>query len=182
MALLSLVDFVQILYKIKTTFDDITAFAQGVAYFNFEKNNQNNNIKNFKVNRLRVERVLRWLCANNPVYVANNIKIDDKVFNLLPDDYVPHDLNTVDDTAAQNIDSIFIDNGQKVIEHDPEFDYEAFVESDDNEPLQIDNIRNSIDYPKAQIKAINEFEIESICSLLFPKLFPNGAGDPTNRG
>ena len=83
----------------------------------------------------RVERVLRWLCANNPVYVANNIKSDDKVFNLLPDDSVPHDLNTVDDTAAQNIDSIFIDNGQKMIEHDPEFDYEAFVESDDTEPL-----------------------------------------------
>ena len=143
-----------------------------------KKKDQANNVQKFKVNLLRVERVLRWLCANYPVYIANNLKKDETIFNLLPDGSIPLDLNTADDTEAQNIDSILIDHGPKINDKEQEVDYEAFVESDDNEPLQIDNIRNSIEFPKAQTKAINEFEIESICS----RLFPNGAGDPTNRG
>ena len=63
-----------------------------------------------------------------------------------------------------------------------ESDYEVFVETDYNEPSQIDNIKTSINFPVADKKAINEFEFDSICSLLFPKLFPNGAGDPTTKG
>ena len=55
-------------------------------------------------------------------------------------------------------------------------DYDAFVESDVNEKLQSEIIKNSI-----QQIPINEFQFDGICSLLFPKLFPFGSGDPTKK-
>jgi|688.fasta_scaffold968903_1 hypothetical protein len=60
-------------------------------------------------------------------------------------------------------------------------DYDAFVESDVNEKLQSEIIKNSINFPTANTLPINEFQFDGICSLLFPKLFPFGSGDPTKK-
>ena len=146
------------------------------------------NIKQFIINRKRVEAVLRFLCKNNQAYIQNNITIDESAFQSLPEDGVPNDLNFVDDTECTQIDNIFVDSGPNIEVNSQETNnnvndqYEAFIEGSEDQPLQIDNIRTSINFPKANTKAINEFQIDSICSLLFPKLFPTGTADPTDKG
>ena len=132
--------------------------------------------------------VLRYLCKNNPAYKANNIQINESILNDLPENDVPSDLNTANDEFCQNVDNIIVDNGPYLQENQNENQenldghYEAFIETSESEALQINNIEISINFPEANKKAINEFEIDSICSFLFPKLFPNGAGDPTTKG
>ena len=123
----------------------------------------------------------------NPAYKNNNIKIDESIFLNLTENDIPIDLNTVNDDLCQNVDNIIIDNGPFLQENQNEYpesfdEYEAFIETSENETLQIDNIKIAIDFPEANKKAKNEFAIDLICSLLFPKLFPNGAGDPTTKG
>ena len=62
-----------------------------------------------------------------------------------------------------------------------EDDYNGFVQSNNDEPLQVDYIKNSINWPLTDSVPINEFEFNAICSLMFPKLFPNSKGDPTKK-
>jgi hypothetical protein len=71
------------------------------------------------------------------------------------------------------------DNSVSYFDYD-EDDYEAFVERDDDGPLQVDRIRNTINFLIADSKA-NEFKFDAICSLLFPKLFPTGKADPIKK-
>ena len=149
-----------------------------------KKKDQNNNVKQFNVKRERVHNVLKYLCQNNTAYIANNIKIDQNNLEQLPLDDIPQDLNTIDDTNCENVDKYIIETGPTIEERNSNVvheEYQAFIESDSNEPLQIDNIRSTINFPRANKKALNEFTMDSICALLFPKLFPNGHGDPTTK-
>jgi len=50
-----------------------------------------------------------------------------------------------------------------------------------NKELQSQLIEKAINFPKASIIPINEYECGAICSLLFPKLFPMGKADPTKK-
>ena len=50
-----------------------------------------------------------------------------------------------------------------------------------NAKLQSEIIKNSINFLTINTLPINEFQFDGICSLLFPKLFPFGAGDPTKK-
>jgi len=154
-----------------------------------KKRDQNNQVKHFKVNRNRVERVLRFLCENNPAFIEHGIKFDTEVISQLPIDEVPLDLPYQIDQTDVDIDSILIDVGQNIEQNQltvdeneqANDDYQAFIETDDDQPLQIDNIKNAINFPSANRQAINEFQFSSICSLIFPKLFPTGAADPTSK-
>jgi hypothetical protein len=154
-----------------------------------KKKDQNNNVKQFIVNRHRVERVLKYLCKNNPAYVANNIQFSLEHIEQLPLNGIPNDLPTAEDTNCENVDELIVETGPYLRETEASSNnqsvddqYEAFVESTNDEALQVDNIRTSINFPKASKKAINEFTQDSICSLIFPKLFPDGTGDPTTKG
>jgi hypothetical protein len=150
-----------------------------------KKKDQMNNVKQFQVNRSRVQKVLEYLCKNNTAYIKHQIIIDNDNLDLLPENGIPSDLSAVEDDENTNIDSLIVDIGPKLIENhdqnqeDDQDGIQTYVETDENHALQIDNIKNAISFPTASTKAINEFEIDSICSLLFPKLFPDGSGDPT---
>jgi hypothetical protein len=148
-----------------------------------KKKDQNNNIKQFKVNRERVEKVLRYLCKNNPAFINNNITIDEININSLPIDGVPEDLLTLNDNDDFNVDHIIVDNGPTILENESNINDEinTLIESDSQEMLQVDKIKNDISFPSANKNAINEFQMDSIASLVFPKLFPNGEGDPTTK-
>ena len=154
-----------------------------------KKKDQANNVKQFIVNRQRVLCCLQYLCQHNQAYINNNISIDLELIDQLPENGIPDDINTIEDTNLDNVDSLIVETGpnlaEKLVESNSNFtegEYEAFIESDSNEALQVDNIKTSIHFPRANQKAINEFTTDSLCSLLFPKLFPDGAGDPTTKG
>ncbi len=149
-----------------------------------KKKDENNNVKQFIVNRHRVERVLKYLCKNNPAYVANNIQFCLEYIEQLPLDGIPNDLPTAKDTNCENVDELIVGPYLRETEKSSknqsvDDQYEAFVESTNDDALQVDNIRTSINFPHASKKSKNEFTQDSICSLIFPKLFPDGTGDPT---
>ena len=90
----------------------------------------------------------------NPAYKNNNIKIDESIFLNLPENDIPIDLNTVNGDLCQNADNIIIDNGLFLQENQNEYpesfdEYEAFIETSENETLQIDNIKIAINMPDA---------------------------------
>ena len=161
---------------------------KNIPFLVLKKKDQNMNIKQFIVNRHRVETVLRYLCNNNKAYKEHNIKIDECQLESLPLDGVPDDLNYVNDSECPDVDNVLVDIGPHLetsSQENPLVDndqIEAFIEGSEDQALQIDNIKTSINYPKANIQAINEFNIDSICSLLFPKIFPNSTADPTDKG
>ena len=56
---------------------------------------------------------------------------------------------------------------------------EALIENCSNKPLEFEIINSAFSFPKANSIPINEFSTSSLCSLIFPKLFPTGKADPT---
>ncbi|RNA24394.1 ATP-dependent DNA helicase PIF1 [Brachionus plicatilis] len=47
--------------------------------------------------------------------------------------------------------------------------------------LQLDKVKQKILWPNVSTSPVNEFNIDGMCSLIFPKLFPFGKGDPTKK-
>ena len=150
-----------------------------------KKKDQENNVKQFLVNRYRVQTVLKYLCEFNPAYKNHGIKINTEALNLLPENSIPVDLPSAVDHDC-TVESYILETGPNLLENDltekDDENIEVFVESDDITPIQMDYIKTTINFPTADKNPINEFQMESICSLLFPKLFPNGMGDPTTIG
>lgn len=151
-----------------------------------KKKDQKNQTHHFSVNKKRVEMCLKYLCKNNKQYINHNISIDQIALDSLPDDNIPSDLLEVEDNNIPNIDNYILDQGPEILEqinqNEQPFqmdDYNGFIENNSDEPLQVDLIKNAINWPPADPNPINEYTFDSICSLLFPKLFPNGKGDPT---
>lgn len=137
--------------------------------------------KEFRVNRHRVETVLRFLCAYNPLFRASGITIDKCNLMKLPEDGIPEDLNeqTSDhpfDQQTEDLGPETNDYSDLEIEHP---DVHAFIPSPLSEPYQIDLIRNVLDWPRIDSTPINEYQCFGLCSLAFPKLFPFGLADPT---
>ena len=141
----------------------------------------------FTVNRHRVEKVLRYLCKNNPAFIENKITIDDNLLSSLPENGMPSDLNIL--YNAENIfDQYIVDTGPIILENEQNTNNEIddcinnFIPTDDDTPIQIDYMKNRINFPRNTSSPVNEFNTNSLASLLFPSLFPNGKGDPTTKG
>jgi hypothetical protein len=149
-----------------------------------KKKDQKNQTHHFKVNKKRVEIVLKYLCENNEQYKNFGIKISNELIEQLPDDGIPESLNEIDSNDNQiNLTDIGPEIQENADQNFDELDdeYQTLIERDFNDPLQVDLIKNAINYPKSNLQPLNEFENDAICSLLFPKLFPNGMGDPTKK-
>jgi hypothetical protein len=164
----------------------------------------NNTNRSFKVNRRRVYEVLKYLCKNNRHYIArgkpeqlkfskpliknlytySGITISDINVQTLPEDGIPDDIITFEDVTDD--DGLNIDNGPEIIDDPKEVEriYEAFVENEaDLTTSEKEKIKRKVNlqWPTTKPGAINEFQIDALCSLVFPKLFPNGAADPTSK-
>ena len=117
------------------------------------------------------------------------IYIDEEALCSLPEDSIPEDLNEILDNAEAfvNIDKVITDVGPEILDNittNVENEYiNTFVETDEENLLQIDRIKQVVnfDWPKANTKPINEFEYDGLCSMTFPCLFPYGLGDPTKK-
>ncbi|CAF0924282.1 unnamed protein product [Brachionus calyciflorus] len=59
--------------------------------------------------------------------------------------------------------------------------YNTFVEDEENQILLDYRIKNAINFPQASQYSLNKFQTDALYSLAFPKLFPNGDGDPTRK-
>ena len=152
-----------------------------------KKLDQNNVEIEFLVNRNRVTTLLNWLYHNNTDWKLKGIEINIENINSLPLNGIPTDLNEISEgnSTPENFDQVIIQTGPNISENNIENDdfIQTFVESDIEEPLQIDRIGQflTVEWPKANSKPINEFEYDGLCSLAFPAIFPYGTGDPTKN-
>ena len=144
-----------------------------------KKIDQNNKAKDFKVNRHRVETLLKYLCQNNPDWNKNNIKYNPENIGMLPINGVPNDLNQiVNDSSPENLDRIIVETGPTINE-EPIIDcddlIQTTVESDIEAPFQIDRIEQFVkcNWPLDDSNPINEFSFDGLASLAFPSLFPH---------
>jgi len=142
---------------------------------------QNNNQKQFEVNRHRVEVVLKYLCMSNDLWKAHGISINYDNLAALPENAVPDSLNVV--TEDHQMSSIDHDNGPEITDRESDViekaDVYTYIESDHNLQKETDKIKAHFNFPTINSRPVNEYEMEGIISLVFPKLFPDCLGDPT---
>jgi hypothetical protein len=141
--------------------------------------NLSNNTKELKVNKRRIQNCLQYLCKNNPGYIKHGIKINNNNLNLLPDNQIPNDLHIIQEASTETDDSHI--GAEIVDENAPNNDFHTFIEEPIDDLKEVDKIKHKINWPRVNREPINEFQFDGICSLLFPKLFPMGLGDPTNK-
>lgn len=94
-----------------------------------KKKDQSNNNKNFIVNRHRVESCLRFLCKNNPLFIACGVKIDETNLSLLPVNDIPQEINELieKESTNDNNDNTGNDIGPELKENTDEFELEVFL-------------------------------------------------------
>jgi hypothetical protein len=138
--------------------------------------------KNSKFSLLIIHR---YLCSNNPDWISRGITIEEANLQNLPLSGIPLDLNVCIDDSVQTLDKVIIETGPEILQENTETTdpIETYIESNNEEPLQIDRIGMFVDceWPKVNPKPINEYEYDGLASMLFPKLFPLGKGDPTKK-
>lgn len=143
---------------------------------------QENNHKDFFVNRNRLLKCLNFLCLHNLSFKKNGITISQNNLNMLPENGIYQNGTEID-----AMDDEFIDgNGPESIEEylanaDQVGDYQSFIQSNPNNSLKIEQIKSSIKWNQINDIPINEYECDGLASLCFPKLFYLGKADPTKK-
>ena len=70
------------------------------------------------------------------------------------------DLNTIDDDdIGPNVEQVLIDVGPEIINNEQstnEKPYETFIASENSQPLQVDYIKETLNWPTANSTPINE--------------------------
>ena len=144
---------------------------------------KDNSLKDVVVRKKKVEQALHWLIKYNPQY--KNVLIDQKVLEPLPSDGFPSNISTIETEDPDEIDS----HGTGTILTDSDADYEkeksSFLPFSNNDHLESDAIKNSldcskVDWPSVDSQPFNEYTTGFLVTFAFPTLFPDGKGDPTN--
>ncbi len=164
--------------------DLLPRLADNISLLVVKKKSNDLDFKEFKVNRHRVEIVLRYLCNNNQAWIKLKIKISTCNLNLLPIYGIPEGLNILEE--SEDVEFKKSDHGPEIKENDLE-DSETdcnpsihtLIEVDQEEQQQIDHIKQSINMPIQNVTPVNEWKQFALLSLSLPKLFPNCLGDPT---
>ena len=83
-----------------------------------KKIDQNNESKEFTVNRNRITTLLHYLCENNPDWKAKGITINEDNLSILPENDIPKDLNEVasQNIANETLDKVIIQTGPHILE------------------------------------------------------------------
>jgi len=136
------------------------------------------------VRRGKVIWALHWLVQHNPVY--KDITIDYELLALLPSDGIPTELRKIDCTENSK-DEIDPDRGPLDEIH---FNEDTELNSTILNPVQLkpqkqlitDELlqNHKVNWPHRNSSPLNEFKIEYLATMVFPTLFPDGEGDPTN--
>ena len=103
----------------------------------------------------------------------------------MPVKSIPPDLNTIDDDdIGPKVEQVLIDVDPEIINNEQSTNVETnetFIASENSQSLQVYYIKETLNWSTANSTPINEWNINGMASLLFPKLFPNGKDDPTNK-
>ena len=165
--------------------DQLPKLAKDVSIIVIQKKNKLNENKDFNCNRARVERVLKFLTQKNQLWINLGIRFNQQNIDLLPENGVPEGLNIIyeeeDETETTN------DLGPEIAELNEEEEIDennthAYLEVEEEEAQQINKIKAKINIPVPDTtNVINEFDMDGILTLSFPKLFPLGLADPIRK-
>jgi hypothetical protein len=170
---------------LKPILKDLPRLPNEVEIIVIQKKNKQNINKQFLCSKNRVERVVRFLSENNPFWIKNGIKLNYQNLNFLPEYGIPQDLPILyeDDVEEQNSNNN--DLGPEINENidlDQSLEDEhCYIEIDPDDLQQINKVKAKINIPIIDKNPLNEFETSGILTLAFPKLFPLGLADPTNK-
>ena len=113
---------------------------------------------------------LSFLCENNDQYKTHGIEISLSNLALLPEDGIPDNFKTLIARSEKLKLMIVI----FVIVNEEEDIYQAYIETEVDNLLEVDKISFKLNWPLTDPIPINEFNFDGICSFAFPKLLMKG--------
>ena len=139
---------------------------------------KDNSLKDVVVRKKKVEQALHWLIKYNPQY--KNVLIDQKVLEPLPKMAFLLISQDPDEIDSHDTGTILTDS-----DADYEKEKSSFLPFSNNDHLESDAIKNSldcskVDWPSVDSQPFNEYTTGFLATFAFPTLFPDGKGDPTN--
>jgi len=168
--------------------DQLPRLPSEVSIIIIQKKDKQNLNKDFICNRYRLQRILKFILEFNETWKTLGIQFNQANWNQLPDNGIPNGLNIIyeNETKNETSNETQTDKGPEIIdtedEENDEHNTHRYIEIDVDEAQQIDKIRAKINIPVQNASnPVNEFEQNSLLTLAFPKLFPLGKADPTNK-
>lgn len=167
---------------LKLILKDIPRLPSQVEIIVIQKKTKANINKQFFRCKRRVEKIIDFL---NEFFKINGIKLNRDNLNALPDYGVPHGLPIIyEDENAEEPSNNNNDMGPQIFENDDSDisdEEQCYIEIDEEDLQQVNKIKAKINVPIIDKNPLNEFETRGIISLAYPKLFPKGLADPTDK-
>lgn len=164
---------------------ELPRLAADVSIIVIQKKTKQNQNKDFLCDRYRIERVLKFLIEFNEAWSDLGIEFSQSNLDKLPEYGIPNGLNIIYEN--ENEPEKAVDKGPEInlgqdSEEDDEHNTHGYIEIDVDEAQQVDKIRAKINIPAPNAtNPVNEFDQSNLLTLAFPKLFPLGKADPTNK-
>lgn len=156
-----------------------------VSVLVIKDNNDPNKMQEYKCRRYYVETMLKFLIANHPYYISNNIEISMERLDSLPTNGIPLNLPTIEENEFEDKSNNKInetnDTNESADDSDEEYKtIHEYIDIEEIDQKEKDKIKQFINYPDLSAKPINEYNVPGLYSLVFPTLFPFGFADPTD--
>ncbi len=139
-----------------------------------------------------MNNALVCLINNNLHY--SELRINKEALNLLPENGVPPNLVTVesDDDIISHDDCSAdtgppTDNPSEDIVYNNSTEMSSFLPVGEQQQQEIEAVRNQLSesepmpWPSNDNEPLSEYQVSHLATMVFPTLFPDGKGDPTNQ-
>ena len=169
--------------------NSLPRYAEDMKVIIVKMKGKNDTCKDVLVRREKVEKAVRCLIHNNPVY--KDIKINDDVLQKLPDYGTPDGLNNIDqigdndDDANQTEYSSSQTDNENEIVYNKDTQMSSFLPLPCQEEQETDALLHhlhdmTMNWPMVDNEPLSEFSAPFLATMSFPSLFPNSDGDPAN--
>lgn len=153
-----------------------------------QKKNKENINKQYICDKNRIIRIIKFMEKHNKLWLQHGCKLNEERLDSLPEYGVPEGLPIIQD--ENDVEPTPKDNGPEILQTSDleddsndqlDEDEQCYIEIDNDELQQVNKIRATINLPITEKVPVNEYELSGILTLAFPKLFPLGNADPTNK-
>ena len=169
--------------------NSLPRYAEDIKVIIVKMKGKNDTCKDALVRRQKVEKALRWLTHNNPVY--KDIQINNDALQKLPDYGTPDGLNNIDQIDGNDDDANQTDYSSSKTDNENENVYSKDTQMSSFLPLPCQQEQETdallqqlhdmtMNWPTVDNEPLSEFSTPFLATMSFPTLFPNSDGDPTN--
>ena len=169
--------------------NSLPRYAEDIKVIIVKMKGKNDTCKDALVRRQKVEKALRWLIHNNPVY--KDIQINNDALQKLPGSGTPDGLNNIDQIDGNDDDANQTDYSSSQTDNENENVYSKDTQMSSFLPLPCQQEQETdallqqlhdmtMNWPTVDNEPLSEFSTPFLATMSFPTLFPNSDGDPTN--